>query len=96
MPGKSRRGHRKQSARGKKRHGVATGAAPQPVTAKEYKPDVPSPAITVKPASPETPAGMRYPDITMELRRIGILAGVILAILIILALVLPYITLALR
>jgi hypothetical protein len=89
MPGKSRRGHGKQSARGKKRRGIVTGAAPQPVTPREYRPDVPAPALTVKPSSPEALAGIRYPDIMMELRRIGILAGVILAILIILALVLP-------
>ncbi len=89
MPGKSRRGHGKQSARGKKRHGIVTGAAPQSVASREYRPDVPAPASTVRPVSPEAPSGIQYPGIMMELRRIGILAGIILAILIILALVLP-------
>jgi hypothetical protein len=88
MPGKSRRGHGRQSARGKKRRGIITGAA-SPVTPKEYRPDVTPTALTAKPASPEAPAGMQSPDIMMELRRIGILAGVILVILVILALVLP-------
>ena len=93
MPGKSRRGHGKQSARGKKRRHVVTSVAPPPVTPREYRPpDAPAPPSAIKSASPETTTGIRYPNIMMELRRIGILAGVILAILIILALVLPYIS----
>jgi hypothetical protein len=89
MPGKSRRGHGRQSARGKKRRHIVTSAAPLPVTPVESRPDMPPPVLTVKPASPQAPAGTQYPDIMMELRRIGILAGIILAVLIILALVLP-------
>jgi hypothetical protein len=88
MPGKSRRGHGKQSARGKKRRHIVTSTAPPPVTPREYRPDVSAPALTVKTASPEASSGMQYPDIMMELRRIGILAGIMLAILVILALVL--------
>jgi hypothetical protein len=88
MPGKSRRGHGKQSARGKKRRHIVTSAAPSPVTRGEYRPDVSAPALMVKTASPEASSGMQYPDMMMELRRIGILAGIILAILVILALVL--------
>jgi hypothetical protein len=89
MPGKSRRGHGKQSARGRKRRHAVTSAAPPPVMPEESRPDVPAPALTVKTASPEASSGMQYPDIMMELRRIGILAGIMLAILVILALVLP-------
>jgi hypothetical protein len=89
MRGKSRRGHGKQAARGKKRRAVVTGASPLPVASKEDSSDVPVLATPLKPVALEATAGGRSPDILMELRRIGILAGIVLVILIVLALVLP-------
>jgi hypothetical protein len=89
MPGKSRKSHGKQAGRGKKRRAVVTSASLPPVASKEDSPDIPVPATPVKLVSPEAPAGMQSPDVIKELRRIGILAGIILVILIVLALVLP-------
>ena len=93
MPGKSRHGKGKHHYHSKKsraehRH-IATALQP-PVVA-----DTPTPAATVStpppvkaPTSPKALKAVRYPYITDELRRIGILAGIILVILIVLALVL--------
>ena len=93
MPGKSRHSkgkhpHHSKRSRAKQRHGGM--AFQQHVSA-----DIPKPAATASmPSSPSTltsPAKSRtaqYPYITTELRRIGILAGIILVILIVLALVL--------
>ena len=93
MPGKSRYGkgkhaHHSKKSKAKQRYGamalqqsIAT-EAPQPV------------ATIITPPSSRTPTSSaktriaQYPYITTELRRIGILAGVILVILIVLALVL--------
>ena len=86
MPGKSRRGRGKHSARSKKRRGAITRVAQQQVAAETYKPAVP---LAPSPTPLVTPTGIRYPYINTELRRIGILAGIMLAILVILALVLP-------
>ena len=93
MPGKSRHGkgkhpqHSKKS-KAKQRHG-ATALQQHVVT------DAPTPAATIStPPSSRAPASsaktrtVQYPYITTELRRIGILAGIILVILIVLALVL--------
>ena len=88
MPGKSRRGRGKHSARSKKKRGALAGVAQQRVATETYKPAAPA-----VPASSPTPivipTGARYPYIVTELRRIGILAGIMLAILVVLALVLP-------
>ena len=48
--------------------------------------EMPAPPAVVK--KPKITLGPRYPYITAELKRIGILAGIILGILIVLALVL--------
>jgi len=87
MPGKTGRGKRKYSPLGKKkksrRVSPVMAAHEPPVTSGE----VPVTAEVVSPpVAPATP--FRYPYIFSELRRIGILSGVILAILIVLALVL--------
>jgi hypothetical protein len=87
MPGKSRRGRGKHSARSKKRQGASTIAAQQRVAAdKPPAPAVPTPS---KPTPITAPTGARYPYVVAELRRIGILAGIMLVILVVLALVLP-------
>ncbi len=89
MPGKSRRGRGKHSTRSKRRQGTVARVAQQPAATATYEPvapPVPSPRM---PSPPRTPTGVRHPYIVTELRRIGILAGVMLAILVVLALVLP-------
>ena len=87
MPGKSQR---KQSKKRKHRQGYpaipaqrqALVQTDKPVSQPEAPPStkVPTPIATLRAA--------RYPYIAFELRRIGILAGIILAILIVLVLVL--------
>lgn len=69
-------------------------ASQQPAVAQTYKPVAP-PKVTapsVKVAAPSvkepTPAVARYPQISNELRRIGMLAGILLVTLVVLALVL--------
>lgn len=93
MPGKSRHGkgkhpHHSKKSKAKQRHGAI--ALQQPTVA-----ETPQPVATIiTPPSLKTPAPpaksriAQYPYITTELRRIGILAGIILVILIVLALVL--------
>jgi len=84
MASKSRR-KRKHSLQSKRRKGrgiaVAT-VAPQQVVAPTYQPAAP---VVKEPA----PTATRYPHIGAELRRIGMLGGIMLAILVVLALVLP-------
>jgi hypothetical protein len=69
-------------------------ASQQPAVAQTYKPVAP-PKVTapsVKVAAPSvkgpTPAVARYPQISNELRRIGMLAGIMVVTLVVLALVL--------
>ena len=84
MPHKSRRQRARHPARDQKRQ-------PTPDT---------RPVAATRPAAPETPARppvapkaaqtkVQYPHVASELKRIGILAGILVIILIILALVLP-------
>ena len=92
MPGKSRYGkgkhpHHSKKSKAKQRH-IATALKP-PVA------DTPQPATAIStppppkvPASPTKPRTAQYPYITAELRRISILAGIILVILIVLAVIL--------
>ena len=93
MPGKSRHDRRKHSFQGKKKKGRRS---PPGVVAQRQadiqidKPVVP-PRVAAPSASAPTPppvlTAVRYPYILTELRRIGILAGIMLVILV-LALVL--------
>ncbi len=92
MSGKSRHGrgkHSPQSKKGSRRHHLATVVRQQAV-AQTYEP-VSRPAVLAPSASVPTPmarlAAVRYPHIATELRTIGILAGIILIILVVLALV---------
>ncbi len=91
MPGKSRRGRGKYSARSKKGRGTLARVAQQRAAAETYEP--PAPAAPAPPPSVPTPVatptGARYSYVASELRRIGIVAGIMLAILVVLALVLP-------
>ena len=93
MSGKSRRGRGKHSFQSRKKKGrLASSAitARQPAAAQTYKPvvssEVAAPAASVPTPMP-TPAAVRYPFIATELRRIGILAGIMLVVLVVLALV---------
>ena len=84
MASKSRR-NRKHSLQSKKRkrRDIATAAvAPQQVVAPTYQPTAPA---VEEPA----PIATRYPHIGSELRRIGILAAILLITLAVLASVLP-------
>ena len=92
MPSNSRHGRRKlpRSKRRKGRQEVSAISAQQRVVAQTYKP-ASHPEISAPPAgvptTTVTPTATQYPYIASELRRIGILAGVMLVILVILALV---------
>jgi len=84
MPGKSRHGRSKHSARSKKRRmrqDFSLTGAQQQATAQSYEPvsSVPTPAKVLTPRSILTP--VQYPYIATELRRIAILAGIMLAVL---------------
>ena len=93
MSGKSRHDkgkhpHHSKRSRAKQRYGAV--ASQQPTLA-----DTPAPMAAIskpppvsRPASPAAAKVVRYPYIATELRRIGILAGIVIIILIVLALVL--------
>ena len=95
MSGKSHQGRRKQTARSKRRKGgrdhfaaVAQQQAvvpPQEAVAHTKVPD----SVASVPTPRATLASVQHPYIGSELRRIGILAGIILVILAVLAQVLP-------
>jgi len=86
MSGKSRRSRGKHAVHGKRKKGKLRPqvivAQPQAVTQAEES------VSSTKTATPAAPVVVKYPYILTELRRIGILAGIMLAILIVLALVL--------
>lgn len=93
MPGKSRHRRDKHSAqhkRKKSRQDFSVSGAQRPATAQNYEPVSPAPApaakvLTPRPALPP----VRYPYIATELRRIAIVAGIMLAVLVVLSLVIP-------
>ena len=86
MPGKSHRGRGRSSTRSKRRKCAVTRVAQSQVAAEAHEPAAPRVPLPGTP-SPR-PTGVRYPYIATELRRIGVLAGIMLAILVVLALVL--------
>ncbi len=94
MPGKSRHGMGRGSLQSKKRRNVRRShqvavARPQAV-ARSDEPTVVSHEVKAPLSSmaAKVPVRINYPNLPYELRRIGILAGAILAILILLALLL--------
>ena len=87
MPKKSRRFKALQSKRKKIRQQPLATAAQQPVVTQTDKP-VASAPLASTPARKKAPDTVRYPFVVAELLRIGVLAGIILVILIVLALVL--------
>ena len=94
MPGKSRRRRGKYSFQSKKikdKPSQPTTLAQQPAVAQAQEP-VSLPTTPAPPASVPTPiakpSAVQYPYITTELRTIGIVVGIILIPLVVLALVL--------
>ena len=88
MPKKSRRVKMLQSKRREIRQRPPDTFVQPPVITRTDKPVASAPASS-KPIPKVTSKTVRYPYVTAELRRIGILAGITLAILIVLALALP-------
>ena len=93
MPGKSRHAQRKLLRKEKQRKKLAslTRASQQPVAAQTYESVTPAKVSAPSVGTPDSgPArvDVHYPYIASELRRIGILTGIMLAVLIILSLVL--------
>lgn len=87
MPKKTKRGRAFQSKKKRAGRPAVPVTAPTPVTAEAVAPPITTPAPSAHAAKTKAAAG-KYPYVLAELRRIGILAGAILVILIILALVL--------
>ena len=94
MPSKSRHGGRKHSFQGKKKKGrrsssgvVAQRQADIQIDKPVVPPRVAAPSASTPTLMP-TLTAVRHPYILTELRRIGILAGIMLVILVVLALVL--------
>jgi len=94
MPSKSRHGKRKHSFQDKKKKNMQS--SPVIVAQQQAAPQIDKPVApprvaaspTRKPTQMPTMIAARYPYIFAELRGIGILAGIMLAILVVLALVL--------
>ncbi|MFC2026920.1 hypothetical protein ACFLUX_03010 [Chloroflexota bacterium] len=94
MSGKSQHGRGKSSLRSKKRRNIQRShqvevARPQTVVRSD-EPTVDIPEVKTPPSviAATVPAGFNYPSLTYELRIIGILTGIILATLVLLALLL--------
>lgn len=89
MPSKSRHSQRKLSRRrrGKSRPVFSSPVSQQQAVAQPHKPAAPSKVVAPSAGVPVLTLA-RYPYIATELRRIGILTGIILVILVVLFLVL--------
>ncbi|MFC1937516.1 hypothetical protein ACFLWY_03025 [Chloroflexota bacterium] len=92
MPGKSRRVRRKisQGKRGERKQVVQVMTQPQ-AAPREAEPVAPAQAArpAIRPASEPQTIASQHPYVTGELRRIGIIAVIMLAALIALSLFLP-------
>ena len=93
MPSKSQRSRRKHSFQGKKKKGRRSppGVVGQRQADIQIDKPIAPPKVAVPSASAPTPmpvlTPVRYPYVLTELRRTSILAGIMLAILVVLALV---------
>jgi hypothetical protein len=91
MPGKSRRGkHLPRGKRKKGRKGFSAQVAQPSAVGQAYEPAPQAGMIapsTKVPTPRATVIAAQHPNIVAELRRIGILAGIILVILVVLALI---------
>jgi len=94
MPKKSRRKRGKQSFHGKKREGKLTPAlkTAEQATASQTGTQAAPPTVTAPPVSKPmpapTPTAARYPYVTSELKKIGIIAAIMIPVLVILSRVL--------
>ncbi len=95
MPDKSRHGKGKHLVRSKRKksgHGIMAAAAQRPPVSQPSGP-VPQAEVVTRLPDTSTPSAtvsaVLYPYILTELRRIGIIAGIMLVILVVLAFVLP-------
>ena len=93
MPSKSRHRQGKHSAqrkRKKSRQDFSVTGAQRQATAQNYEPVSPAPPPSAKVLTPGSALPpVRYPYIATELRRIAIVAGIMLAVLVVLSLVIP-------
>ena len=87
MTKKPRHGQALQSKKKKKRQPLVAAQVAAPVTSLKDTPAVSAPAAG-EPATRAKVLAVKYPYVTSELQRIGILAGAIVVILVVLALVL--------
>ena len=91
MPGKSRRRRGKYLAKSKRRKGRLSHPTVEQQAVTQGREPVPlskaSPSPTSVPATVAKPVAIRYQNVATELRTIGILAGILLVILIVLAFV---------
>jgi len=90
MPGKSRRKHLSRSKKRKFRQDFSVTGAQRQAIAQNHKPvsQAPTPSVKVLTPKPTLPP-VRHPYIAIELRRIAILAGIMLAVLVVLYFVIP-------
>ena len=90
MPSKSRRKHLQQSKKRKKRRGFSVTASQQQPVSQVYTPVSQTPTPSAKVLTPKsTLPPVQYPYITIELRRIALLAGIMLIVLVVVYLVIP-------
>jgi hypothetical protein len=91
MSSRSRRKRGKQSFHGKKKKGKLTPVlrTAEPVTASQTDTPTSPPTVTTppvsKPAPAPTPAVASYPYVTSDLKKIGIIAAILIAVLAILS-----------
>jgi len=88
MPKKPRKGKAFYSKKKKIKQHPPAQVAQQPAISQIPKPDV-APLAVRTPSIKSTAKTARYPYVIAELKSIGIISGIILVILIVLALVLP-------
>ena len=83
MPSKSRRKRGKRSFQGRqgRRQVPSTSNAPPPAVTPPSAPEAAPPVSAVEPA----PHAARYPHVTGELKRIGIIAAIMVSVLVILS-----------
>jgi len=94
MPSKSRHSRGKQSFQGKKKKSKripAVTVAQEQATSPTEPPATPARRVAppLSAPTPTPPPAASHPHVAAELRRIGILAGIMLAVLVVLAFTLP-------
>ena len=90
MASKSRRQRRKQALKDDRKRSIApVTTASEPVMASQTTPATPPPPVSTtqaaRPVPAPQPAAISYPHVAGELKRIGIIAAIMLAVLAILS-----------